>query len=46
VLETGDTFATFTGVATQNGSVQVPSTSGITTAGIYQDTMVFSISYE
>lgn len=46
VLETGDTFATFTGVATQNGSVQVPSTNGITTAGIYQDTMVFSISYE
>ncbi len=46
VLATGGTFATFTGNRTQNGTVRVPDTSGISTAGVYQDTMVFSISYE
>ena len=45
-LATGNAFATFTANGTQNGSVTVPDTSGITKAGSYQDTMTFTIAYQ
>ncbi len=40
------TFVTFTKDHIENGSVSVPSTAGITTAGIYSDTMTFTIAYQ
>ena len=45
-LATGNAFATFTANGTQNGSVAVPDTSGITKAGGYQGTMTFTIAYQ
>jgi hypothetical protein len=39
-------FATFTGDRIESGWVKVPSTAGISVAGIYQDTMTFTIAYQ
>jgi len=41
-----ETFATFTGDHTEAGKVKVPSTAGISVAGVYQDTMTFTIAYQ
>ncbi|NLT98033.1 MAG: hypothetical protein GXW96_07800 [Christensenellaceae bacterium] len=41
-----ETFATFTGDRTEAGKVKVPDTSGISVAGVYQDTMTFTIAYQ
>ncbi|MGI5918362.1 MAG: hypothetical protein ACOX8N_01705 [Christensenellales bacterium] len=46
--EVGDKgiFATFTADRVESGSVRVPDTSGISVAGVYQDTMTFTIAYQ